>query len=61
MFAVLQLVRGSLHSHQKQNSPPACHRPRHRERTLYSHTQEDSQVPPALCESSIPAIGLLVN
>lgn len=39
-----------VHPHQKQNSPPACHRPRHRECTLYSHTQEDPQVPPALCE-----------
>lgn len=62
VFVALQPVRCSLHPHQKQNSPSACHRPSHGECTLYSHTQEDPQVPPALCESKHTCfISLFVN
>lgn len=60
LCVVLQPVWCSVYSHQKQNPPPACHRPGHRECTLYSHTQEDPQVPPAFCESNPIIVSLFV-
>lgn len=60
MCVVLQPVWCSVYPHQKQNPPPACHRPGHRECTLYSHTQEDPQVPPAFCESDPIIVSLFV-
>lgn len=49
---LLQPVWCCVHAHQEQNSPPACHWPSHRKRTLHPHSQEDPQVPPAVCESN---------